>query len=89
MKGAKIYNLGLSLLIRLSLFVDYLSFLGGETQRPYLKTHSRVASVGKSIPPISDESRLDNSYGEDLYLPVLKVWCFFAGTSCKEEIRYD
>jgi len=51
MEGAKIYNLGLSLLIRLSLFVKYLSFLGGETQRPYLITHSRVASAIKSIPP--------------------------------------
>ena len=46
---AKIYNLGLSLLIRLYLFVEYLSLLGGKTQRAYLKTHSKVASASKSI----------------------------------------
>ena len=51
MEGARIYNLGLSVLIRLSLFVEHLSFLGGKTQRPYLKTHSRVASTSKSITP--------------------------------------
>ncbi len=34
MNGAKINNLGLNFLIRLNLFVEYLSFIGGEAQRP-------------------------------------------------------
>ena len=42
MEGAKINNLGLWYLIRLCLFVEYLSFLGGETQRPFLNNRSRA-----------------------------------------------
>ena len=42
MHGAKIYYLGLSLLIRLSFSFKYLSFYGGETQRPFLNNRSRV-----------------------------------------------
>ncbi len=42
MHGAKIYYLGLDLLIRLSFSFKYLSFLGGETQRPFLNNRSRV-----------------------------------------------
>ncbi len=39
MYEAKICNLGLSLLIRLNQSFKYLSFLGGETQRPYRNNH--------------------------------------------------
>jgi hypothetical protein len=35
MHGAKIYYLDFGLLIRLSFSFKYLSFLGGETQRPH------------------------------------------------------
>ena len=52
MNGAKIYNLGLSLLIRLSLFVEYLSFLGGEAQRPFLNNRGRTISAYDPSCPI-------------------------------------
>jgi len=39
MYEAKIYNLGLSLLIRLNQSFKYLRFLGGEAQRPYQNNH--------------------------------------------------
>jgi hypothetical protein len=51
MNGAKINNLGLSFLIRLSQFVEYLSFLGGETQRPILNSHGVAVPVCDSISP--------------------------------------
>lgn len=45
MYGTKINGLGLNLLIRLSLFVEYLSFLGGETQRPSQNNQSSSTTV--------------------------------------------
>lgn len=45
MYEAKIYNLGLCMLIRLIVFVEYLSFLGGETQRPTLSNYGRTISA--------------------------------------------
>ena len=43
MNGAKINNLGLSFLIHLNLFVEYLSFIGGEAQRPIPNSYGRAA----------------------------------------------
>ncbi len=40
MDGAKVNYLGLKNLIRLNQYVAYLSFLGGEAQRPYLQIFS-------------------------------------------------
>ena len=51
MNGAKIKYLGLSLLIRFDQFVECLSFLGGETQRPISNSHSSAASTRNSITP--------------------------------------
>ena len=45
MYEAKINYLGLCMLIRLILFVEYLSFLGGETQRPILSNYGRAKSA--------------------------------------------
>ena len=69
---AKIYNLGLSLLIRLYLFVEYLSFLGGETQRLYLKTHSRIASASKSTTPFHTNPLFQSqSENKQIFCPLL------------------
>ena len=52
MHEAKINNLGLSLLIRLSYYVEFMSFLGGETQRPYLNNRSSALPAQDSFYPI-------------------------------------
>ena len=44
MYEAKINNLGLSSLIRLSLLLKCLSFLGGEAQRPLFNNNCKVLS---------------------------------------------
>ena len=50
MNGAKINDLGPSI-IRLILFVEHVSFLGSETQRPISNSHSRGVPARESIPP--------------------------------------
>jgi len=45
MYETKINNRGLNLLVRLSFFVEYLSFLGGDTQRPSQNNQSSSAIV--------------------------------------------
>ncbi len=45
MYETKINDLGLNLLIRLSLFIEYMSFLGGETQRPSQSNQSSSATA--------------------------------------------
>lgn len=54
MDGAKITYLGLRHLIRLRLFTDYLSFLGGEAQRPYLQVYSNTSPAETLITPSND-----------------------------------
>ena len=49
MNGAKINNLGLSFLIRLNLFVEHLSFIGGEAQRPIPISYGRAAPCCDSL----------------------------------------
>ncbi len=61
MNEAKICNLGLSLLIRLNLSVEYLSFLGGGTQRPLLNNQSRAMPALDSNYPIHLDSKHDDT----------------------------
>jgi len=52
MYEAKIHNLGLCVLTRFCYSFEYLSFLGGEAQRSFLKYQSRVVSVWDSYTQI-------------------------------------
>ncbi|GJM14766.1 MAG: hypothetical protein DHS20C13_00930 [Thermodesulfobacteriota bacterium] len=45
MYETKTNNLGLDLLIRLNLFIEYLNFLGGKTQRPNKNNQSNAATA--------------------------------------------
>lgn len=65
MNGAKINNLGLSFLIRFNLFVEYLSFLGGETQGPILNSHGVAVPVCDSISPFHINPDLKKTIGKN------------------------
>jgi len=60
MNEAKICNLGLSLLIRLNLSDEYLSFFGGGTQRPLLNNRSRALPALDSNYQIHLDSKHDD-----------------------------
>ncbi len=59
MDGAKIYNLGLSLIFRLNPYVEYLSFLGGEAQRPIPNNNCRTISATDTYKPFNSKSKLE------------------------------
>jgi len=59
MDGAKIYNLGLSLIFRLNPYFEYLSFLGGEAQRPIANNHCRMISAEDIYKPFNSKSKLE------------------------------
>ena len=59
MDGAKIYNLGLKLIFRLNPYVEHLSFLGGEAQRPIPNNHCRKISATDTYNPFNSKSKLE------------------------------
>ncbi len=72
MYGAKINNLGLCLLIRLIMFVEYLSFFGGETQRPILNSHGRVVPAHDSLYPFHINPFYKNLVGKTQISPCIR-----------------
>jgi len=58
MDGAKIYNFGLNLIFRLNPYVEYLSFLGGEAQRP-IPNNCRTISATDTYNPFNSKSKLE------------------------------
>lgn len=59
MDGAKIYTLGLSLIFRLNPCVEYLSFFGGEAQRPIPNNNCRTISATNTYKPFNSNSKLE------------------------------
>ena len=72
MDGAKIYNLGLSLIFRLNSYVGYLSFLGGEAQRPIPNNNCRTISATDTYKPFNSKSKLEPRLYEPISLNNLK-----------------
>jgi len=59
MDGAKIYILGLSMIFRLNPYVKYLSFLGGEAQRPITNNNCRTIFETNTYNPFNSKSKLE------------------------------
>lgn len=62
MDGAKINYLGLKSLIRYEIYREYMSFLGGEAQRPYLQLYSNTVSAEALITPSKNYQVNKNLY---------------------------
>ncbi len=61
MHETRINNLGLNLLIRLAFCLMYLSFLGGETQRPHRNYQSKHLPAQDFFCPLHLDSKHDDT----------------------------